>query len=658
MNWVSLHTHSRHSLLDGFSSVKTLTARAAELGMSAIAITDHGSMGGTWEAIKYAKEYGIKPILGCEGYILSEGYQSHLVLLALNREGYENLVFVQNDAQERKTGRKPLIDEQLLFERNDGIVVATACLGGTLPRMILDGKEQDELERYVERYAEVFGYQFHLEIQPNGLPAQHVVNRKMVQLSEKFQLPLLATGDVHFCYKEDADAHDSMICLNTGSKKSDVKRMRYTGKEYLHSFEEMICEEWGLDRHYVEDGLRRSTLVADAVEPFELAELRMPVAKVDTDHRKLLISMAINGFNAKKLPQTPEYKDRLKAEEDLISAAGFGDYFLILALAMQWGRENGILFGPGRGSAAGCLLSYCLGITNVDPIKAGLQFERFMNPKRTPRLQPGQKPKIGNVPDIDTDIESQRRDEFISYLENEYGKYNVIRIGTVGTLKGRSALKDACRVLGAPQETGVKLASMIPNHRGISPDLQTLIEDSDSELHKCYKQHQEVIDLAVKLEGSIKSRGSHAAGVIISPVDLCTIVPVFKDKCGNLVSEWDMKVLETAGFVKYDFLGLTSLDVISATCRLAGDLPFSDRSGEDKNVYDLISGGDVAGIFQLDSQWGRTLATSIKPRSLEDISDVNALSRPGAKDTGATKRYMDKRNDNGYTVKNGESHEP
>ena len=666
MGFVPIHNHSDYSLLDGASQVSKIVERANDLGMDSIALTDHGVMYGVLELVKYCKKFGIKPIIGNEMYIINGSIDDpqpkkekryHLVVLAKNLVGYKNLVKLTSISHLKgMRGRgifsRPCIDKRLLKKYKEGLIISTACLGGEIPQAILRDR-LDVAENTASWYKEQFGSDFYLEIQDHGSVEDRIVNVEIVKIGKKLGIKVIATNDAHYLSKRDVEAHDALLCILTGKLISEQKRLRYTGTEYIKSEEEML----GLFNDHIEaevikEAVNNTNEISEKVEEFELfGEYRMPKYPLSHNQKAIdyLKDVSETGL-LKRLGKSfygdisETYKNRLSTELKIIEDMGFPDYFLVVWDYIKFARDNQIPVGPGRGSAAGSLVAYSLQITNIDPVKHGLLFERFLNPARK------------SMPDIDTDFCIDRRNEVIDYVTEQYGEDKVAQIITFNKMTSKAVLKDVARVLDIPYGESDKLAKLIPVVRGKPYKLNEMIDSNtpSTEFREKYINDPKVkrwIDLAIRIEGTNKTYGVHAAGVVIASEPLDNLVPLQRNNEGQIITQYSMDDIESLGLLKMDFLGLKNLTMIEKTVSLiessTGEKINIDTLPENDNkTFDLIGRGDLEGIFQLESSGMKQVVKDFKPSSLEDISSILALYRPGPLDAGLIPKFIKRKNGN------------
>ena len=634
MEFTHLHVHTEYSLLDGSSKIKEITSRAKELGMKSLAITDHGVMYGVIDFYKAAKEVGIKPILGCEVYVApgsrfdkqpgeSESRYYHLVLLAENNTGYKNLMKIVSRGFTEGFYYKPRVDYEVLEQFHEGIIALSACLAGEVQRYLARGMYEAGCEA-AKRYEGIFGKgNFFLELQDHGIPEQKYVNPQLIRMSQELGIDLVCTNDVHYTYAQDADAHDILLCIQTGKKVTDENRMRYDGGQYYLKSPEEMAELFP----YAPQALENTCKIAERCNvEIEFGVTKVPHFEVPQgfDSWTYLNHLCNEGMKRRYPDADEEKKKRLEYELSVIHKMGYVDYFLIVWDYINYAKTHGIAVGPGRGSAAGSIVSYCLGITDIDPIKYSLIFERFLNPERV------------SMPDIDVDFCYERRQEVIDYVVEKYGKDCVVQIVTFGTMAARAVIKDVGRVLDLPYAMVDNIAKMVPREIGITidkaiqenPDLRNVYEN-DAQVH-------DLIDKSKRLEGLPRHASMHAAGVLISQKAVDEYVPVATGADGAVVAQFVMTTLEELGLLKMDFLGLRTLTVIQDAEKLARKknpkFSIDNINYEDKNVYDMISTGKCEGIFQLESAGMKNFMKELKPQSIEDLIAGISLYRPGPMD--------------------------
>lgn len=627
--WVSLHQHTEYSLLDSSAKIPELIKRAKELGMESIAITDHGVMYGCVEFYKEAVEAGIKPIIGCEIYVVSKSMNiktndkdnenHHLVLLVKNEIGYKNLMEIVSKASIEGFYYKPRVDHNFLEEHSNGLIALSACLGGEIQSHILNGniKKAEETALF---YKNTFKEDFYLELQYHGVKEQLKVNNELIDMSKRLNIPLVVTNDVHYIRKEDYKPHDVLLCIQTGKTVDVEDRMRYPSDEfYLKSPEEM----YQIFSH-VPEALENTIKIAEQCNfNYEFHKSKLPNFPLpqEVDHYEYLKDICYTGLKERYSEITKDLEERLLYELKIIKDMGYVDYFLIVWDFIRFARENAIMTGPGRGSGAGSIVAYTLGITKIDPIKYGLIFERFLNPERV------------SMPDIDSDFCYERRQEVIDYVVNKYGVDNVSQIVTFGTMAARACIRDVGRAMNYSYAEVDRIAKMIPTMLNITIDKAL---ELNPELNKAYEDEErvrELIGVAKKLEGLPRHTSTHAAGVVIASEPLVNYVPLQKNE-ENIVTQFTMGTLEELGLLKMDFLGLRTLTVIrDAITMIRENRGVSidlDKVGfEDEEVYRMLSEGKTVGVFQLESPGMTSFMKELKPDSLEDIIAGISLYRPG-----------------------------
>ena len=685
MSFVGLHVHSDYSLLDGASQLPDLVERAIELKMQAIALTDHGVMYGAIELIKLCRTRNIKPIVGNEMYVIvgdieqKKRYQKyHQVVLAKNTQGYKNLVKLTTISHLQGTQGKgiqarPCINKELLEQYREGLIVTSGCLAGEVPQAILHGR-LDGARKVAQRYKDMFGDDYYLEIQDHGSQEDRVVNVELVKIGKELGIKVIATNDSHFVSCYDVEAHDALLCIQTGKLITEDKRMRYSGTEYLKSAEEMeLLFRDHLPDDVIRDAIANTIEVANKVKPYEifdeprLPNYRIPAEYPDYTADNYVEKLAKDGLRERlKGRAYPEidatYRERLEYELKMIQRMGFSSYFLVVWDYIKYARDNDIPVGPGRGSAAGSLVAYALKITNIDPVHHGLLFERFLNPERK------------SMPDIDTDFCIDSRDAVIQYVTEKYGADKVAQIITFNRLTSKSVLKDVARVLNIPYKEADEMAKLIPVTRGKPTKLAVMISDKTPEpkFKEKYDNEETVrhwVDMAMRIEGTNKTYGVHAAGIVISAQPLDEIVPLQRNNDGSVITQYFMEDLEALGLLKMDFLGLRNLTTIQKTHALIKKnqkhcLAPDEINGEERTAYKILlrgevnkrpkyvektykklEEGDLEGIFQLESSGMRDVVQKLKPSSVEDISSILALYRPGPLDAGLVPLFIERKHD-------------
>ena len=659
MSFVGLHVHSDYSLLDGASQIPQLIDRAIELGMPAIALTDHGVMYGAIELLKVCKGKPVKPIIGNEMYIINGDIEKqerrpryHQIILAKNDIGYKNLVKLTTISNlQGKQGKgifgRPCVNKEYLEQYREGLIVTSACLGGEIPQAILQNRP-DAARKVARWYKERFGDDYYLEIQDHGLIEERVVNPEIIKIAQELDIKIVVTNDSHFISCNDVEAHDALLCIQTGKLISEEKRLRYTGTEYLKSAEEM---SWlfrdHLPQEIVTQGIANTLEVADKIEEYHvLSEPRIPDYPVPDGYtmasyfEKVTWEGLCDRFNvASREEIAQDYIDRTEYELTMMQKMGFDAYFLVVWDYIKYARDKNIPVGPGRGSAAGSLVAYALKITNIDPVHHGLLFERFLNPERK------------SMPDVDTDFCIDRRQEVIDYVTDKYGTERVAQIITYNRMASKAVIKDVARVLNVPYSESDKMTKMIPVQRGKPTKLAKMISDKTpvKEFKDKYDSNDKVpgsdvtykawIDTAIRIEGTNKSVGIHAAGVVIAATRLDEIVPLQKNDDGAVFTQYYMEDIESLGLLKMDFLGLKNLTMIQKTVDLVKiyrneTIDLDGLPLDDDGVYKLLGRGDLEGIFQLESSGMRQIVRELRPSGIEDISSVLALYRPGPLDAG------------------------
>lgn len=634
MSFAHLHVHTEYSLLDGSNKIKEYVSRVKELGMNSAAITDHGVMYGVIDFYREARKQGIKPILGCEVYVApnsrfdretagGESRYHHLVLLAENNTGYANLMKIVSRGFTEGYYYKPRVDKDLLRQYHEGIIALSACLAGEVQRYLSRGLTE-EAKKVALEYQDIFGKgNFFLEMQDHGIPEQQLVNQRQIQLSQETGIELVVTNDIHYTYAEDAKPHDILLCIQTGKKLDDENRMRYEGGQYyVKSPQEMEALF-----PYAKQALENTQKIADRCEvEIEFGVTKLPKYDVPDGMTswEYLNKLCWEGLEKHYGAPSRELKERLRYELDTIRSMGYVDYFLIVWDFIKYAKDHGIAVGPGRGSAAGSIVSYCLEITNIDPIRYQLLFERFLNPERV------------TMPDIDVDFCFERRQEVIDYVVRKYGKDRVVQIVTFGTLAARGVIRDVGRVMDLPYAFVDSIAKMIPQELNITIDKALQM---NPELRKTYENDPQVkllIDMCKRLEGLPRHSSMHAAGVVIGQREIDDFVPLSRASDGSITTQFTMTTLEELGLLKMDFLGLRTLTVIQNAVQLAKsknpELDMDQIDYNDKLVLSYIGTGKTDGIFQLESGGMKGFMKELKPNSLEDIIAGISLYRPGPMD--------------------------
>jgi len=630
VDFVHLHNHSDYSLLDGAQNIDVMLDTVLELNMNSIALTEHGNM---FSAIKFyqtAKKKGIKPIVGSEVYVAKGkrtekngqfgGGNNHLILLAQNYTGYKNLMKLVTYGYLDGFYYRPRIDKELLREHSEGLIALTACLKGEIPEKLVKSDYEGAKKAALE-FAEMFPGRFYLEVQNHRIPEEQINITEIKRLATDIDLPIVATNDSHYAKKEHYDSHDILICLATGKERNDTNRMKYATDEFYLKSQDEMYELFG----DIPGAIENTRRIADSIDleiplgKYHLPNFPMPEESLDSNPDDYLRKLCISGLTDRYSEINDEINSRLDHELSVIKNMGFAGYFLITADFINYSKENGIPVGPGRGSAAGSIVSYVLGITSIDPLKYNLLFERFLNPERI------------SLPDIDIDFCIERRSEVIDYIKKQYGENSVTQIITFGKMKARQAVKDVGRVMSYPYGEVDKIAKAIPEELNIT--LEEAIKKSPDMHDFANGDYRELIQHALVLEGMNRHASTHAAGVVIAPSDLTNYVPLYKSSQGDVTSQYDMKGLEDLGLLKMDFLGLRTLTVIDKAVKLIKlrgvEVDIDNLQFDDPKVFELFAKGMTAGIFQFESSGMREFLKKLKPTELEDLIAMNALYRPG-----------------------------
>ncbi len=637
-----LHCHTEYSLLDGAIRIDDLCSRAVDLGMPAAAITDHGNLFGALTFYLTAKKFGIKPIIGCEVYIAGKHHKDteklryHLVLLAMNRAGYQNLIKIVTTGWLEGFYYKPRVDKYILKNHNEGLIALSACLQGEVQHSLL-AKGYEKAVQCALEYADIFPGRFYLELEANGIKEQEAVNEKLIEMSGKTGLPLVATNDCHYLNADDVEAHDTLLCIQTNSKVSDKSRMRFNTDELYFKTPEEMEREFAHCPMALENVHQ---IIEQCNLELEVGRHHFPryePSREDTLDREFII-LAKEGLEKRifSLPYQVDrelYDKRLEEEIDIICSKGYQGYFLIVQDFINWAKSQDIPVGPGRGSAAGSLVAYALGITDLDPIKYTLLFERFLNVERA------------SMPDIDVDFCYDRREEVIRYVSEKYGHDSVAQITTFGSMKARAVIRDVGRAMGISLARVDKVAKLIPDELKMTidkalekePELRRIM-DEDGEMAK-------IIDICRRLEGMVRHASTHAAGIVISDKAMQEYLPLYKGKKNEVVTQYDMKRVEDVGLIKFDFLGLKTLTVISEALKLIriNNKPVPDMNRlplDDGPTFELLGQGLTDGVFQLESSGMRSVLTDLKPNCFEDIIALLALYRPGPLESGMVSDYI------------------
>ena len=642
MAFTHLHVHTEYSLLDGSSKIKEITARAKELGMDSLAITDHGVMYGCIDFYRACRANDIKPIIGCEVYVapgsryekensVSDERYRHMVLLAENNKGYANLMKIVSKGFTEGFYYKPRVDDEILREYHEGIIASSACLAGEIPGYLMKG-QYEEAKKSALKYEQIFGKgNFFLELQDHGIPEQGMVNSQLLRMHEETGIDLIATNDVHYTFADDVEAHDILLCIQTQKKVTDTDRMRYEGGQfYLKSEEEMLSLF-----KYAPEAIENTHKIAERCNvEIEFGHYKLPHFDVpegftsETYLQKLCDEGLQKRYGHKSEQEFSELKERMAYELDTIKNMGFVDYFLIVWDFIHYAKTHDIPVGPGRGSAAGSIVSYALAITEIDPMAYNLVFERFLNPERV------------TMPDIDVDFCYERRQQVIDYVTRKYGKDHVVQIVTFGTLQARGVIRDVGRALDMSYADTDRIAKMIPNEPGANMTLDKALE-VNPELKAAYETEPQVrylIEMSKRLEGLPRHTSMHAAGVVIAPAPADDFVPLSRSADNYITTQYTMTTLEELGLLKMDFLGLRTLTVIddaAKAIRASGkdpDFSIDNIDYTDKKIYDLISSGHTDGIFQLESTGMTNFMKDLKPENIEDVIAGIALYRPGPMD--------------------------
>ncbi|MFN2465143.1 MAG: DNA polymerase III subunit alpha [Candidatus Dormibacteria bacterium] len=644
-DFVHLHTHTEYSLLDGASRVTELVKAARDAGQDAIAVTDHGSLYGVVPFYKACVAAGVKPIIGCETYVAQRTLHDketrvdrdphHLVLLAQNHTGYQNLMRMVSTAHLQGFYGKPRVDKELLGNHAEGVIALSACLAGEVSQRI-QAKDLDGAVSVAEEYREIFGERYFLEVQNHGIPEEEDTRKGIIEVARRTGITMVATNDSHYTAQADAGMHDVLLCIQTGRRVSDTDRMRFSGDGfYMRPMDEMLALF-----PEVQEAVRNTAHVAAMCDlKIELGGMLLPRYEVpgDLTPEQYLRTLCEDGFRTRYPDATKEAHARLDYELEVITEMGYAAYFLIVWDFVHHAKTHGVLVGPGRGSAAGSMVSYCLDITTIDPLQYGLMFERFLNKDRV------------SMPDIDIDFSVAGRESVIKYVSEKYGEGRVAQIGTFGTMAGKAAIRDVGRVLDVPIAEVDPIAKMVPVHQGKTVSLARSLEQV-AELRAVYNsdpRYKELIDTAQRLEGITRSVGTHAAGVVIAPEPIVNYAPLQRgtsDK-STIVTQYEMTAIQELGLLKMDFLGLRNLDIIESCIQLVRrhrgiEIDILKLPLDDAPTFDLLCQGDTVGVFQLESPGMRRILTGLRPSRFEDISVVNALYRPGPIEAGLIDTYI------------------
>ncbi len=628
-NFVHLHTHSDYSLLDGACSISQLINQAYKLDMPALALTDHGNLFGAIDFYQKARKRKLKPLIGCEVYVAptsrfkkkrigGQPTAYHLTLLVKNKRGYENLMELITGGYLDGFYYHPRVDKEFLSQKGEGLIALSGCAKGEIP-FLLSHNEVDKAKEICQFYKNLYGDDFYLEVQDVGLEFQKKINSSLVNLSQEFSIPLVATNDVHYLNKEDAQAQDVLLCIQTGKTLDDTNRLKFSSSElYFRSSQEMEK----IFSHFPQ-AISNAELISKKCNlELELGRIHLPVYRAPDGHN---LDEYLRKLCQERLPHcyptaSTSAEQRLETELNIISEAGYTGYFLIVWDFISYAKKNKILIGPGRGSVTGSIVAYLLGITNIDPLAYGLLFERFLNPERTA------------MPDIDIDIQDERRNEVINYVREKYGKENVAQIITFGTMAARAAIRDVGRVLGIPYSRVDRIAKLIP----FNTELKIAIEES-SELKEILKEDGKIktlFEIAQSIEGFTRHASTHAAGVVIAPDKLTYYTPLYRTNKNEITTQYEMHSIEAIGLLKMDFLGLKTLNVIGDALQIikknkGKEVDLDRISREDKKAYELLSQAETLGVFQVESRGMQDLIKKIHPERFEDLIAVLALYRPG-----------------------------
>jgi len=656
--FVHLHLHTQYSLLDGAIRIADLVHKAEECRMPALAITDHGNMFGAVEFYLKCQKAGIKPVIGCEVYLAPDSRFSkdakgisdaayHLILLCRNMEGYRNLSFLTSAGFKEGFYYRPRIDREILKEHSGGLIALSACLKGEVAMQCGRGRMEDALAT-ARWYSEVFPDSYYIELQENTLAEQDTVNKRLLEVAGELKLPLVATNDCHYLNREDARAHEVLLCIQTGKTMSDPTHMKFSADEFYVKTPEEMARAFS----YAPEAIANTVAIA------ERCDLELPLNKeyyfphfeppAGKSHDEMLEDLATEGLKERmatilaKYPDMPlerqqAYFDRLRIELDCIRQMQFPAYFLIVSDFINWAKDKGIPVGPGRGSAAGSLVAYAIKITDLDPMPYNLLFERFLNPERI------------SMPDIDVDFCQDRREEVIQYVVEKYGRERVCQIITFGTMKAKAVVRDVGRALNMTYGDVDRIAKLIPDDLNITLEKALQQEPQLRELATADPQVKDLLETAVCLEGLARHAGTHAAGVVVAPKRMEEFLPVYKDqKTGSINTQYSMKYVEMVGLVKFDFLGLKNLTVIQNAVRLVRegkdpDFDITRLRDDDQASYDLISSGNTTGIFQLESSGMKEMLVKLKPSCFEDVIAACALYRPGPLGSGMVDEFIDRK---------------
>ena len=634
MSFVHLHVHTEYSLLDGACRIKDLPKVVKDMGQTACAITDHGVMYGAVDFYRACKAEGVKPIIGCEVYVSPKGRSRfdkvhefdaesrHLVLLCENEEGYRNLSYMVSMAWTEGFYIKPRVDLALLKEHSGGLIALSACLAGEIPRMLRNG-EYENAKNYALQMQEIFGRDhFYLELQDHGIRDQALVNRSLLRIHQETEIPMVCTNDAHYLRKDDAEAHDVLLCIQTGKTLDDENRMRYEPRNFYLRSEAEMAELFDSYEGAIENTAKIAEMcnLEFTFGKYHLPEFQLPPGYDSFSYLKKLCD---EGYR-ERYGNDDQYRGQLKYEQDMIEKMGFTDYFLIVSDFVRYAKSVDIPVGPGRGSAAGSMVSYCLHITDIDPMKYSLYFERFLNPERV------------SMPDIDMDFGDTRRGEVVDYVRRKYGDDHVAQIVTFGTMAARGVIRDVGRVMGIPYAEVDQIAKQVPNTLHITLDDALRLSKSLSDLYDSDEQVKKLIDTARALEGMPRHASTHAAGVVITKRPVYEYVPLAKND-ESVVCQYVMTTLEELGLLKMDFLGLRNLTVLDDAVKMVQarqpDFRLEDIPEDDQETFEMISAGKTSGVFQMESSGMTSVCVGLKPQNIEDITAIIALYRPGPMDS-------------------------
>jgi len=654
-DFVHLHVHTQYSLLDGAIRFDRLFGLAKTFGMQACAITDHGNMFGAVDFYFDAKKSGLKPIIGCEAYLApksrfdqkkvkGEDNAYHIVLLAMNDNGYRNLLKLVSLAHTEGFYYVPRIDKEILRKYNEGLICLTACLKGEIPNAILK-YDKNHVNTLVDEYLSIFGDRLYFELQDNGIAEQKIINEGLIDLSRHYNVPIVATNDCHYLLREEAKAQELLLCIQTGKTVNDKDRLKFSSDHFYFKSPDEVDIAFSQYPEALSNTIRiaeRCDLAIDtntyhfpefkAPEGMELNDYFEQLAREGFGHRIPAIKTLYSEFGETLLQK---YRERLDYEIGVIKKTGFSGYFLIVADFINYAKTHGVPVGPGRGSAAGSLVAFCLGITDIDPIKYDLTFERFLNPERI------------SMPDIDVDFCKNKRDEVIRYVTEKYGKDNVAQIITFGTMKSKQAVRDVGRALGMPYAEVDKIAKLIVStDRGIEKAINE--EPQISEMYQTNEQVRELLDNAIVVEGLARHASTHAAGIVIANKHLSEYVPLYRGQHDEMVTQYHMKIIEKIGLIKMDFLGLETLTLIDSVIKLLKDegivIDISAIPLDDRKTFELLSSGDTSGVFQLESRGMKDLLMKLRPSKFDDIMPLIALYRPGPLNSGMVDEFIKRKN--------------